>query len=85
MDADAGGATPLSPEGLAFEMLDNQDIETGYSLRESLKLMLSAMAGKLSGAGTTTVTIRDINDLKDRITAIVDSNGNRTSVTKDVT
>ena len=85
MDADAGGATPLSPEGLAFEMLDNQDIETGYSLRESLKLMLSAMAGKLSGAGTTTVTIRDINDLKDRITAIVDTNGNRTSVTKDVT
>lgn len=85
MDADAGGATPLSPEGLAFEMLDNQDVETGYSLRESLKLMLSAMAGKLSGAGTSTVTIRNVTDTKDRITATVDTNGNRTSITTDVT
>lgn len=82
MSLTTGAATPSD---IATEVFDNQDIETGYSLRESLKLMLSAMAGKLSGAGTTTVTIRDINDLKDRITAIVDTNGNRTSVTKDVT
>jgi hypothetical protein len=84
MIAVAGGATPLSPEGLSTELLDNQDIETGYSMRESLKLILSALVGKLSGAETTTVTIRDINDSIDRIVATVDANGNRTSVTKDV-
>jgi len=84
MDADAGGATPLSPEGLAFEMLDNQDIETGYSFRKSLRLILSSLSGKLSGAGTSTVTIRNVTDTKDRITATVDSNGNRLSVTTDV-
>ena len=84
MEAEAGGATPLSPEGLAAELLDNQDIETGYSTRESLRLILSALVGKVSGAETTTVTIRDINDTINRIVATVDANGNRTSVTKDV-
>ena len=53
-------------------------------MRESLRLILSALVGKLSGAPGTTITIRDINDQIDRIVATVDSNGNRTAVTKDV-
>lgn len=84
MTADAGGATPLSPEGLSAELLDNQDIETGYSLREALRLVLSSVAGKVSGAETTTITFRNIVDDKNRIVATVDSNGNRTSITYDV-
>jgi hypothetical protein len=84
MEASAGGATPLSPEGLAASLLDNEDIETGYSMRESLRLILSSLAGKLSGSPGTTITIRDINDTVDRIVATVDANGNRTAVTKDV-
>lgn len=84
MEADAGGPTPLSPEGLASSLLDSNDIESGYSMRESFRLILSALVGKVSGAETTTVTIRDINDTIDRIVATVDANGNRTSVTKDV-
>jgi len=47
--------------------------------------MLASMAGKLSGAGTTSVTIRDTEDSKDRIVATVDASGNRTSVTLDAT
>ena len=84
MTASAGGPTPLSPEGLALSLLDGNDIETGYTMRESLRLILSALVGKVSGAETTTVTIRDINDTINRIVATVDANGNRTSVTKDV-
>lgn len=84
MTADAGGATPLSPEGLSAELLDNQDIETGYSLREALRLVLSSVAGKVSGAETTTITFRNIVDDKNRIVATVDANGNRTSITYDV-
>lgn len=84
MEASAGGATPLSPEGLALSLLDGEEIETGYSLRESLRLILSSLAGKVSGAGTSTISIRDVNDSIDRIIATVDSNGNRTVVTKDV-
>lgn len=84
LSADIGGAPELSPQGLSEELLDNQDIETGYSLRETLRLMAASMAGKLSGGGTSTITIRSVSDGTDRIVATVDSNGNRTSVTYDV-
>ena len=84
MIASAGGPTALSPEGLALSLLDENDIETGYTLRESIRLILSASAGKISGAETTTVIIRDINDTVNRIIATVDANGNRTAVTKNV-
>jgi hypothetical protein len=78
-------AGQVSDTSISTELLDNQDIETGFSLRESIRLMLAALVGKASGAETTTITFRDINDTVDRIVATVDSNGNRTSVTKDVT
>ena len=84
MAAEAGGATPLSPEGLASSLLDNEDIEIGYSLRESIRLVLAAMAGKVSGGGTSTITIRSVTDGTNRIVATVDSNGNRTAVVHDV-
>lgn len=84
LSADILPFSTLSPEGLAASLMDNNDIETGYSLREALKLILASVAGKLSGAGTATITIRNVPDDKDRIVATVDSNGNRTSVTYDV-
>lgn len=58
----------------------------GFSLEETLKLCLAALAGKLSGAtgAATTIVIRAADDSKDRITADVDTNGNRTTVTLDV-
>jgi hypothetical protein len=52
---------------------------------ESIRLLNSAAAGKVSGAGTTTVVIRDLADSKDRVTATVDSSGNRSAVTRNVT
>lgn len=84
LSADILPFSTLSPEGLAASLMDNNDIESGYSLREALRLILSSVAGKLSGAGTATITIRNVPDDKDRIVATVDSNGNRTSVTYDV-
>lgn len=59
-------------------------IETGYDLADVLKLVGAATAGKLSGAATTTNTIRSLDDSADRITATVDSDGNRTAVTHNV-
>jgi hypothetical protein len=84
LNADITPFTELSPENLAAQLLDNNDIETNYSMREALRLIMSSLAGKLSGAETTTVTIRNVTDDKSRIVATVDSNGNRTSVTYDV-
>jgi hypothetical protein len=81
--ADLTPFTELSPESLA-QAVSNLEIETGYDLKEILRLVSAALAGKLSGGGTSTVTIRDINDTVNRIVATVDANGNRTDVTKDV-
>ena len=60
-------------------------VETDITLRQSLRLMVAALVGKLSGAATTTVVIRNPADLKDRVTATVDADGNRTDVTLDTT
>jgi hypothetical protein len=57
----------------------------GYTLEQTLKLCLAALAGKLSGAATTTITIRAADDSKARITATVDSSGNRSAITLDAT
>lgn len=58
-------------------------IESSLSLAACIRLQNSAMLGKLSGGATTTNTFRNIGDTKDRITATVDTDGNRTAVTLD--
>ncbi len=83
MSSDISPFTVLSPEGLAAALLNNNDIETGYSLKETLRIIVSTLAGKVSGAGGATITFRDINDTVDRIVASVDASGNRTSLTID--
>jgi len=69
---------------IANEILDTQEMETGYSLREAMKAILSVMAGKSSGFPTSPV-FRDINDTKNRVSATLDGDNNRTAVTIDVT
>jgi hypothetical protein len=60
-------------------------VETSWTLRQAMRILLAALAGKLSGAATTTVAIRDVGDSKDRITATVDASGNRSAVSYDKT
>jgi hypothetical protein len=69
------------------DILDAADsIETGVTIRGMFRLILAALAGKISGGGTTTITIRNaVADSKARITATVDSSGNRTAITTDQT
>jgi hypothetical protein len=47
--------------------------------------MASVMAGKVTGGGTTSVTFRDLSDALDRVKATVDTNGNRSAITLDLT
>lgn len=68
--------------GKTFDASTDGDID-GYTLEEAMKICLAALAGKVSGAGTTSITIRSADDGTDRIVATVDSNGNRSSVTLD--
>lgn len=69
----------------ADALLDRVDgIETGFTLRQVLRLVAAVLAGKASGMGTATAIFRDLGDTKDRITATVDSDGNRSSINRDV-
>lgn len=54
---------------------------TTLSASAILQIIASASAGKLSGAATTTITIRNIEDDEDTIVATVDTDGNRSAVT----
>ena len=60
-------------------------VEGAITVEGALRIMLSALSGKLNGAATTTVNIRDLADAKNRIVATVDADGNRSAVTLDVT
>jgi hypothetical protein len=75
----------LEAQGFSSYLLDQEDIESGLTLRQALRLVAAATAGKISGGGTATVTIRNaVADGADRIVATVDSDGNRTAITYDL-
>jgi len=60
-------------------------VEGSVTVVQSLRLSNSALGGKASGLDTTNPVFRDLADTKDRIDATVDSFGNRTAVTRDLT
>lgn len=68
-----------------FASLDLTQGIDGYSLEEALKLMAAVTLGKVTGGGTTSNVFRAADDSKDRVTATVDTTGNRSSITLDAT
>jgi hypothetical protein len=58
-------------------------LEGAETVAESLRIMRAFAAGKSTGGGTLTHNFRDKSDAKNRITATVDGNGNRTAVVVD--
>lgn len=74
------------PEEIADTLLQFDDgIVTGITLQKAMRGVLAAVLAELSGAGTTTITVRDILDTKDLAVLTVDSVGNRSAVTLDLT
>lgn len=57
-------------------------IESGYTAAEILRILSSVIAGKSSGQNTAPV-YRDLGDTKNRVSGVVDEDGNRISVTID--
>lgn len=81
----ATAATVPTANANADALLDRAaGIETNITPRQGLRVLLAAVAGRLSGASTTQVKVRDTTNTKDRITATVDTTGNRTNITLDV-
>jgi hypothetical protein len=80
-------AQPITLEASGFStyLLDEEDIETGLTLRQALRLIAAATGGKVSGGGTTTITFASaVADDVSRITATVDNDGNRTAISYDL-
>lgn len=81
----AAAAVGLTPQNIAEELLDIQLVESGLTIREALKLIAAATAGKVSGAPGGPIVIRSaVADDADRIIAVVDNDGNRSSITYDL-
>jgi hypothetical protein len=60
-------------------------VEGGITAIQMMRGFAATLMGKASGLETTTAVYRDIGDTKDRVTATVDEDGNRTTVTRDLT
>jgi hypothetical protein len=71
----------LSAAGI--DSILDEVIEGTLTMRQALRIFLSALAGKSTGGGTVTVNFRDNADGKNRIIATVDADGNRSAVTLD--
>ena len=74
-------ATALAAEVDAFH---DEQVDGTVTFRQSTRLQNAVLAGKASGLATTTAVYRDLADTKDRISATVDADGNRSAVTRDV-
>jgi hypothetical protein len=66
---------------LAANGLDQVIIETGINARQAMSANLAVSAGKISGAGTGTITVKGAGVSVTRLTVSGDSAGNRTAVT----
>ncbi len=82
---DAAALATDAAQEIATTLLDlASGVETGFTLRQALRLILAANAGLVSGAATTTETIRDVTNSKNRLVATVDADGNRSAIVIDV-
>jgi hypothetical protein len=75
-------ATALAAE---VDAVWDEAVDGSTTARQSCRLWNATLGGKASGLATTTAVYRDLADSKDRVSATVDANGNRTAVTRDLT
>jgi len=55
------------------------------TFEQMMRIFQAVLAGKSTGGGTAIIRFRDVADSKDRVTATVDANGNRTAIVVDGT
>lgn len=81
-----GGRMDSTVDGTGMEagaidaILDDTIGDSTLTVRQALRVLVAGMAGKLSGAASTTITIRNIADSANVIVATVDADGNRSAV-----
>jgi len=79
-----GNRLDAAVSGVPAAVLDAPNgVETGWTLRQWARIVAGVLFGKADGGGTATMHFRNPADTKNRVTATVDANGNRTAVTTD--
>jgi len=69
-------------DAVATALLDLANgVETSFTVRQTLRLISASVAGILSGAATSTITIKALDKTTTRLTATVDASGNRSGIT----
>lgn len=81
--ANSAGLVVVDQTSALVAAILDSEIETGLTLKNALRLNTSVTSGKISGAPGPTIVIRNVGDTKDRVTATVDADGNRTAITYD--
>ena len=81
----SGSKTGYALSDAGVDAILDEVVEGTLTFRQTLRLFISVLAGKSAGGGTVTLTFRDVADGKNRITATVDANGNRTAISLDGT
>jgi len=70
--------------GLVLGDISDQVVEGSFTVQQTLRIILAALGGKVSGVTTATETFRNPDDTKDRITVTLDASNNRTAVVLDL-
>jgi hypothetical protein len=82
--ADVSAITGAALSSAGIDAILDEVVVGTYTMRQLLAVMGAALAGKVTGGGTTAITFRGINDASNVIVATVDANGNRSAVTVTV-
>jgi hypothetical protein len=77
----AGYSLSTAGNNSAADALLDRASGADETLRQAMRLIASALGGKTSGSGTSTIVFRDPADTKNVISCTVDVNGNRTTCT----
>lgn len=70
----------LATTGNGIDGILDEPVDGTLTLRQAIMLIKAVLVGKSSGGGTDTINFRDHADTKNRVTATVDADGNRTAV-----
>jgi mevalonate kinase len=72
----------LDADNVAAALLDaTNGVETGMTLRQTMRIMAAVLSGKISGAGTGVESFVGIDGSTSRVQVTADTAGNRTNVT----
>ena len=73
--------TAVTLTAAGIDAIWDEPMQTGLSGRNALRALMAFVAGKTSGAATTSITFRDVGDTINMIVQTVDSEGDRSATT----